>query len=441
MRGGGVSQLLACLAAVRVGVAHGISVVGHSGAPPAEPPGSGPQDYFLPQFFAPQLTPPEFLLISSATENKVVYTEMRNFKSKTGRTWALVDSGLQSPRSIAFDRQRGYLYVADKGAGRIYRYRVLVKKAASGSDGLNSYSLVTDGVQITIRRVPDVEWVAVDVTGAVFYSDPGSQSIFKIPGAVAEAIGNGDYSADYLQVMSETDLEALLFRQAQESLQPTGSEDGSQSAGAQPCWALSDSPRAYELYQASSTASGGAPKGVVSDGVRLYWATASAGSGGSVVLGEASPRLPLDRPSSATLPRFPASVLANSVATPYGVAKSNTMTFFSTNVTGSGTVYGIAESGDLHALAQGGLVEPRGLVWDGDQTVYVADQASHNVWSFPAGRIMDGAPLTRSVAVTGAFGVALFSASDVAFQKQAGAHRLSATAPLLLALGAAWLGR
>ena len=31
----------------------------------------------------------------------------RNFKSTTGRTFALVDSGLNSPRDLAFDGERG----------------------------------------------------------------------------------------------------------------------------------------------------------------------------------------------------------------------------------------------------------------------------------------------------------------------------------------------
>jgi len=392
-------------------------------------------DYFLPQFFAPQLTPPEFLLVSSATERKVVYTEMKNFKSKTGRTWALVDSGLQEPRGIAFDRQRGYLYVADRGAGRIFRYQVLVRRDPNG--GLNSYSLVTDGVQITIRQVPNVEWVSVDVSGAVFYSDPGSQAIYKIPGAVAEAIGNGDYGAADLQVVTETELEASLYQEAQASL----TQSDQTRSQAQPTDAPDSLPRVYALYQGASNPQVSAPHGVVSDGLRLYWANGAGGaSSGNVVMGEANPQPRLGALNATAPPRLPASVLSNATASPYGIAKSNTMIFFSTNVTGSGTVYGVSESGDSHAFAQG-LVEPRGLVWDGDQTVYVADQASNNVWSFPVGRIIDGAPLTRSVALSGAFGVALFSATDPAFQNEAGAHKLSVIAPLTLAFGAAWLGR
>jgi len=383
------------------------------------------------------MTPPEFLLISSTTERKVVYTEMGNFKSKTGRTWALVDSGLVEPRSIAFDRQRGFLYVADRGAGRIFRYQVMVKQDRGG-DSLNQYSLITDGMQLTIRAVPNVEWVAVDATGSLFYTDPGARAIYRIPNQVIDMLGEGEYGAGDLQLVGQTQFQANLFQEAQRQL----SELDSTRSQMRPTDPPDAVPELYALYEGSQNSHVSAPSGVVSDGVRLYWVNGANGtSQGTVVMGEANPQPRLGTANSTTPPAFPAVALTNATPTAYGIAKSNTMVFYSTNVTGSGTVYGITESGEAHAFARG-LIEPRGLVWDGDQTLYVADQASNNVWSFPVGRLVEGAPLTRSVALSGAFGVALFSASDNAFQHQAAAHELTALGPLALALvGAWWAGR
>ena len=65
-----------------------------------------------------------------------------------------------------------------------------------------------------------------------------------------------------------------------------------------------------------------------------------------------------------------------------------------------------------------GLKEPRGLVWDRDYTVFVADQAQSAVFSFPSGRSMRNAPLTKAVEFSAAYGVALLSDEDcvVTFQ-------------------------
>jgi len=62
-----------------------------------------------------------------------------------------------------------------------------------------------------------------------------------------------------------------------------------------------------------------------------------------------------------------------------------------------------------------GLMSPRGLAWDGDQTLFVADEAGDTVYSFPVGRMTGDAPLAKSAQLRGAFGVAIFSSEDKAF--------------------------
>mmetsp|Transcript_13368 Transcript_13368/g.20294 ORF Transcript_13368/g.20294 Transcript_13368/m.20294 type:complete len:92 (+) Transcript_13368:419-694(+) len=82
------------------------------------------------------------------------------------------------------------------------------------------------------------------------------------------------------------------------------------------------------------------------------------------------------------------------------------MVFFSTNQTGTGSVYAVSRDGSTTELVSG-LGMPRGLVWDGDNTVYVADQAANKVFSVPVGRFMDNAPIEQSVLCQGVFGLAL----------------------------------
>jgi len=77
-------------------------------------------------FSAPPMQPSQFLIISSPTEKKVVWTPLVNFRSSEGRAFVLVDDGLSEPKGIAFDDRRGLLYVADSGAKAIFRYTVII---------------------------------------------------------------------------------------------------------------------------------------------------------------------------------------------------------------------------------------------------------------------------------------------------------------------------
>eukprot|EP00931_Biecheleriopsis_adriatica_P068828 TRINITY_DN42732_c0_g1_i1.p1 TRINITY_DN42732_c0_g1~~TRINITY_DN42732_c0_g1_i1.p1 ORF type:complete len:394 (-),score=70.64 TRINITY_DN42732_c0_g1_i1:42-1223(-) len=337
-------------------------------------------DYFSPTFVAPQLTPTQFLMISSSSEAKIVYTELRNFKSTTGRTFALVDSGLKDPRGLAFDGDRGALYVADKGAKSIYRYHVYVD-----NDG-SSLSLGTDGVQLCIMVNADTEWVNVDVNGDVFYTDATLKTINRIPVAVIEMLAKGQYSAESLSLMSQKEIVSKGL-----------TADASGQAR-----------QVFSVYQGSNPHVS-IPAGVVSDGARLYWVNSVNGKEvGVVSVGFINPSVPKNVSSAkGVTTAFPSKALTNATETGYGIAKSNKLIFYSTDNIGGGSVYAVTAEGNSFNLASG-LAKPRGLTWDGDQTIFVADEAASSVYSFPAGRLMENAPLTKGAVIKGAYGVALF---------------------------------
>eukprot|EP00438_Fugacium_kawagutii_P023689 Skav218409 [mRNA] locus=scaffold1349:121385:127888:+ [translate_table: standard] len=90
-------------------------------------------DYFNPTFVAPQLTPKQFLIISSASEQKIVYTELKNFKATTGRTFALIDSGLSEPQGLALDHDRGACLSSEQWGGKP---QVGQKQGLQGLQGL-----------------------------------------------------------------------------------------------------------------------------------------------------------------------------------------------------------------------------------------------------------------------------------------------------------------
>jgi hypothetical protein len=145
----------------------------------------------------PNIGPTQFLLVSSPSLGKVVYTQLVNFESSAGRSFALVSTGLTYPMGLAFDRKHGCLYVADKGASAIYRYRVLVDNA-----GLEP-SLITTGARLTIMQGHPVEWLTMDMDGNLFYTAPDTDNINRIDAVVLAKIANGDFTSSSLQIVSQ----------------------------------------------------------------------------------------------------------------------------------------------------------------------------------------------------------------------------------------------
>jgi len=393
--------------------------------------GSSDSAFMTPLFFAPQMTPVSFLFISSPEQKKIVYTELKNFKSKTGRTYALVDAGLEEPCGLAFDRQRGDLYVADRKALRIFRYSIFVEKKKD-ADGNVFHRLSTDGNRLMIMSGHSVEWVAVNHDGNVFYSDQNSKSINKITRQTMASIANGEISATDLQVVSE---------KTQEAISSAKVSSGIESSVLAPTDPPPATAEILAIYEGSINSHVTVPSGIASDGMRLYWGNSLNGQGsGSVVAGEVYPQSPPNLAPGSDPAPFPCTVLAQNTEQSYGVAKTNTMVFYSSQNQGnnnSGVVYGAlahpigAQTVSTVAM---GLQQPRGLAWDGDNTVYVADQGSNTVWSFPSGRLIDGAPLSQSVSFVKPYGLALLTENDQAFNIKAGSIRVTGTGVLTVAL-------
>lgn len=377
-----------------------------------------------PTFFAPALTPLQFLIVSSPSQKKVVYTQLRNFKTSYGRTWPLIDSGLAEPAGIAFDRDRGHLYVADRGAQRIYRYSILVGEY-DDRDGVKQYSLKTDGNRLTIIDGHQVDWVTVNANGDVFFSDIGTNSINKITTETMQYLGDGLYTAAQLTVLSEKEQEAMSASQTATELSP--------DTNAVPTDPPLPAARMLSMYEGSINPHVSTPAGLVSDGLHLYWTNAANGNtAGSAMRGDANPKSPPMLAGGSDPAPFPTTVLSNTTEVGYGVAKSNTMVFFSgTDYTktpsGAGVVFGVNIDGGPTMNFAEGLSKPRGLCWDGDNTIFVADQDQNAVWSFPVGRMMESAPLTKAVELLDAYGIAMLTAEDAAFQHKDSARGLHAS--------------
>jgi hypothetical protein len=378
----------------------------------------------------------QIMFVSSPSSQKVVYTELRDFKSTSGITYPLVDSGLAEPCGLAVDRRRGDLYVADRGQKMIFRYTLLAHQAQDGS-----YQLQTDGTRVTIVENRSVEWIALDQNGTLFFTDSSKNSVNKVTKEVLDRLLIGDYTAEDLQVVPESEQAA-----GSQLLQLHGGQRTNATSRAVELYTAK--PRILSMYEGSANPQVSSPSGVVADGPRLFWANGANGTkAGTLVQGQATPWAPPSLAAKGLAGDFPTAKVADSADRAYGIAKTNTLLFFTgkSSSTGRDAVFGVDQYGGPVFNLAPGLSKPRGLAWDGDNTVYVADEGKNFVWSMPAGRLVASAPVSKAVEFSGAYGVALISKGDPGFTLMTGASALTAVlAPtlqlMLIALAAAGLG-
>lgn len=352
-------------------------------------------------FSAPPIAPQQFLLISSPVEKKIVWTTLENFESSDGRAFALVDSGLSEPKGLAFDHKRGLLYVADSGAKKIFRYTVLIDTSGSRP------TLATTGIRLTICEGRPAEWVALDEAGNLFYTAPDTNNINKIPADVMRRIAKGEFAPSALQIISQKTLQAH-----QAALIQTDSDGKPLPTDAPPV-----KPHILSIYESKLNPHVSSPASLWAEGGDLYWVNQKDGkASGTVVKGQVDPKI---KKGSKGTEAFPAQSLTNVSEGAYGMGKTEKVIFYSTNgtVENTGKVTGLLIGTDIAIDFVTSIVQPRGLVWDKDQTMYVADSFGGNVWSFPAGRMMANAPLTRAVPMKGAYGLMILSSDDPAFQQ------------------------
>jgi len=172
------------------------------------------------------------------------------------------------------------------------------------------------------------------------------------------------------------------------------------------------------MYTAGESVHVGVPAGVVADATEVYWANQEGGAKtGTVGAGATAPQTPVLSNGSGAAPVFMTYKLADGVDAAYGIAQTDSLVIFTDN---SNYVYCVPKSGSAGgrptALTDG-VLSPRGLVWDGSGTTFVADSGSDTVFSLPTGQCSAGVPLQQAAYVHGPFGLALIKASAPVFQK------------------------
>jgi len=263
-------------------------------------------------------------------------------------------TGLQAPVGLAIDQPRHGLYVADPEAMKIYRY--VVTPTATGLEVGDAEEVVSNFAS---------RWVATDAVGTLFFSDEQNNVIYKVPAS---------------QLVDPQKL----------SFMTQNSAVGSYKSG------IATPER---LYDGASVASVSSPGGVAVDNFRVFWTNKGFGTQvGSIVQGYETP--------SAANPTSTTPIALNAIKV-YGVCLSSSNVYFSDG--DKKFLYGVKKVGGAIATISEKMKGPRGCAWDGDGTVYVADETGNKVWSFPANmKSLSPQKLDSAFTVQGPSGIAVF---------------------------------
>jgi len=198
-------------------------------------------------------------------------------------------------------------------------------------------TLLTQGEPSIAAQDVEVRWVSIDGRGSVFFTDEANGRIMKVSG---EQLRKGN-------------------------------------------------PTPVVIYDSSATTHVSAPGGIAVDNFHVYWSNKASGTQngvGSVVRGFETPR---GAASSSIL------AIASNTEKVYGVCLSENNVFYTDT---EKAVYGVKKKGSAIAVVSDKFQEPRGCVWDGDGTVFVADKKAGTVYSF-AGNMEKLAPTAISTVV------------------------------------------
>ncbi|CAD7935072.1 unnamed protein product [Amoebophrya sp. A25] len=334
-----------------------------------------------------------FLAITSTT-GKVLYTQVvSNSLASDGRALALVDSGLTTPKDIVYDPKAARIFVSDFEGKRIISYKIFVHV-----DEKLKKHLRIRGDRIVVAEDVKSEYLALDHEGNLYFTT--GDSVNKISNALLKQLYAGTLRAKDLKTQSEVS----AFYAAQEELQ--------KNSGV-PLPPAVAPPQIVEVATGLSQATG-----LITNGEQIYWGQSNPVNNSAEVVAV---------PVIADAPNPTKTKVAYTVNPKIeGVAMNYNSIFFAA----AGTVLRVPQSNNMNlppssaaatTLATG-LVSPRGLAWDHDGTLYIADGGASQssatgamlsglVYSVPSGA-PGLADVQEVVAADGAFGVAVVSCSD-----------------------------
>lgn len=220
---------------------------------------------------------------------------------------------------------------------------------------VNGDTLSTDGRQTIISEKVESRWVAVDGLGNIFFSDEPKSRIMKI-------------------TMSKI---------------------------------LRGNTNAEEVYTGQQMSQVNRPGGVAVDNFHVFWSNKRLGTKSGAVV-KASEVVDTSGPLENNI-----AVLAANSPKSYGVCLALNNVFYTD---AEKHIYGVKKTGGAVVEVSSVLQNPRGCVWDGDGTVFVADRSQNAVFSFPGNmHKISHADVKKSFDIDDAFGLAFLSSATRSF--------------------------
>jgi hypothetical protein len=314
----------------------------------------------------------------------------------------LVATGLHTPKGLAFDSNDGLLYVADSGAQKVFRYKVIVDNSEEGKPTLSA----THSRQTVLEHVGPVEWITLDDDGNLFYSAPQTNSINKVPTEVMQGLARGEIQASAMTVISETTLEVNQV--------VASKKNASQKSDIGPTDPPDVQPHILSLYEAKVNPHVSRPAAIWVDGPHIFWTNQQNGNiAGTVVQGQADPKIEANSTKGIGTP-FASEALINISSSGGGLAKVGKRICFVRNDTrtNSSIISSFVPGSNIVLDWVQSLERPRALAWDKERSMFVADEIAGAVYEVAVGKAMADAPTTSVVSVPGAYGVVVTSSTD-----------------------------
>eukprot|EP00930_Biecheleria_cincta_P060757 TRINITY_DN46362_c0_g1_i1.p1 TRINITY_DN46362_c0_g1~~TRINITY_DN46362_c0_g1_i1.p1 ORF type:complete len:468 (+),score=94.30 TRINITY_DN46362_c0_g1_i1:97-1500(+) len=393
---------------------------------------------------AAPVLPPSFIIMASPQERKISYAQVGlDMKAVKGLVKPLIDGGISLPKGLAYDALRSRLYVADPGLRKIRSWRIALEpcytpeqKAGVLGTGVSADPFLTDPAEgpnacdlewrlvakegTTVVADVVTEWVSLDEVGNFYYSDQSRKTVNRIAHGLLTNLVHGEVSPADLKVRSSQEAQAIVaIEEGKKEMQVApkatldsvdSATDAMVSAGSKLAASIPEvslispmSEYALALYQGPDNPHVGTPAGVAADSVQVYWANQEGGlQKGTIGTGAANPE-------NADSIGIQSGALTTKTDKAFGVVTTSSSVIFSD---GSYGVYGVPKFGGGNATVMNeGFIISRDMAWDGEGTVFVADQGASMVYAMPS-RVAENQPLFPVVGMNDVFGVALVKSTD-----------------------------
>lgn len=313
---------------------------------------------------------PGFLFFSSPSTGSVHYSRLLTAteQSRSAKMESKKVIGIESikePSGLAVDSLRKILYVIDGNSGRPKLYAARIYHTKDGGCACETPMLVASGLSS--------QWVAVDFRGKVFVVSDNTM-----------------FSMDATSVTSKLDGTLLAGAKAKSTI-PTNNKSGNKKL---------DNPTFDVVYDGGAVKGVSMPRGMAVDGYRMFWTNGENGkTDGTIVQG-------LELPSGDTK----VSPLASNVPFAHGICLTASRVFYTDD---ESNVFTTKVNGGAVQTVTSKMQKPRGCVFDGDGTVYVADAGDDKIVSF-AGAAAELGPRRLSLALSNVkepFGLAILHGS------------------------------